>query len=146
MPARTCQQRGLGRPTEYPRSLVLLSGALDGLFRQHRLQQSDVARRLEVDPANVSAWCVGKRALPSYWLEPLARVLGISLAEFVRACWKDRQWDGLEPVRGQCPSHGHRSAGQAEAAVAWTVAGRAGARQPRPPSGMDAPPRSAPTR
>ena len=96
MPARSCQQRGLERPTDYPRSLVLLPGALDGLFRQHRLRQSDVARRLEVDPANVSAWCVGKRPLPSYWLEPLARVLGISLAELVRACWTDYRSDGLQ--------------------------------------------------
>jgi hypothetical protein len=78
--ARTFQDRGLERPAGYPPALALADRALDDLLRRHDLRQSDVARRLEVDPANVSAWCVGKRPLPSYWLAPLARVLGISVA------------------------------------------------------------------
>jgi hypothetical protein len=86
MPARTVRKRGLERPPGYSLALPLPRRALDDLLHQHSLRQGDVARGLQVDPANVSAWCQAKRPLPSYWLTPLARLLGVSVADVMRAC------------------------------------------------------------
>jgi transcriptional regulator with XRE-family HTH domain len=75
---------------------VDLSSRLRSLRERQGLRQSEIARRMALDPSIPSLWEQGKRPVPSRRLQPLADALGVSLEELLEASptgagdWSDR--------------------------------------------------------
>lgn len=77
-----------------------LSSRLRALRERQGLRQSEIARRMAVDPSIPSLWEQGKRPVPPRRLRPLAEALGVSLEELLEGApaghaasasvWSDR--------------------------------------------------------
>jgi transcriptional regulator with XRE-family HTH domain len=75
-----------------------LGSRLSELRARLGLKQSEIARRLGVDPSMPSLWEQGKRAVPAPRLAPLAEALGVSLEELVGTPPTDLEDDEPEPA------------------------------------------------
>src|ERR687885_433448 len=66
-----------------PTSSLDLSTRMRDLRARQGLKQSEVARRLGLDPSIPSLWEQGKRPVPANRIVPLAQALRVSVAELL---------------------------------------------------------------
>lgn len=69
--------------TDLPNAPLDLSGRLRDIRTRQGLKQSEVARRMGLDPSIPSLWEQGKRPVPANRLQQLAEALGVAVSELI---------------------------------------------------------------